>query len=55
VIVPDDGILLEAVGGQLPAARQDAERDGEIKRGGLLGKFRWREVNHHAIVGPLEP
>ena len=35
----DDGVLLEPLGGDLPAAGQNAQRDRQVERGGLLGQL----------------
>ena len=34
----DHGVLREPLGGDLPAADQDAQGDGQIERGGVLGQ-----------------
>ncbi len=46
----DDGVLLEPVGGELPAGGEHAERDRQIERRGLLGQLGRGEVDDDAVV-----
>ena len=45
---------MKAVGGNLSAASQDAQRDRQIKCGGLFWQFRWGEIDDDSIVRPIE-
>ena len=52
--LPDDGILIEQVGLQLPAAGQHAQGNRQIERRRLFRQFRRSQINHDPVLGPLE-
>jgi hypothetical protein len=50
----NDGVLIEQVGLQLAAAGQNAKRNGQIERPGVLGQFGRGEIDDDFILRPHE-
>ena len=48
------GVLPEPIGVDLSAAGQDAQGDGQVERGGLLGQIGRGQVDDHAVLRALE-
>ena len=51
---PTTAYSCEPLGRDLPAAGQDAQRDRQIERGGLLGQIGRGQVDDDAVLRPLE-
>ena len=51
---PTTAYCVEPLGGDLPAAGQNAQGDGQIERGGLLGQIGRGQVDDDAVLRPLE-
>ena len=49
----DDCVIAEAFDGELPTGGEDAERDRQIERGGVLREIGRSEIDHYAILRPL--
>ena len=48
----DGSVLAQPLGVHLAAADQQAERDRQIERGGLLGQLGRSQVDHDPVIGP---
>jgi hypothetical protein len=49
------GVVVETFRGKLPAAGENAERDRQVERGGLLGDFRRGKIHDDPVVRAVEP
>lgn len=47
-------IVVESLRRELAASGEDAQRDRQVERGRLLRKLGRRQIDHDAIVGPIE-
>ena len=51
---PTTAYCAEPIGVDLSAAGEDAQRDGQIERGGLFGQIGRGKVDNHAVLRALE-